>query len=113
MFGIGPSGYIAGYFAAQMARIGAEAMSLRHAGLQFGDDLRYLSQGDAVLALAYERPYPEVTALFDRASDLSLGSVLITSPGSTLPDYRAGITLRVARGSRDGISLHAATLAVT
>lgn len=63
------------------------------------------------MELAYERPNPEVTALFDRASDLSLASVLITSPGPTLPDYRAGITLRVARGSRDGIGLHAATLA--
>ena len=30
---IGPSGDIAGYFAAQVARMGADAMALRHTGL--------------------------------------------------------------------------------
>jgi len=112
LFGIGPSGYIAGYFAAQLSRMGAQALALRQTGLLFADDLQQLGPNDAVVALAYNRPYPEVTALFDQISDLALPSVLITSPGPILPDHRAAITLRVARGPRDGISMHAATLAL-
>jgi DNA-binding MurR/RpiR family transcriptional regulator len=38
--------------------------------------------------------------------------ILITSPGSVLPDYRANIVFRVARGRADGFGLHAGTLAL-
>ncbi|KKN23911.1 hypothetical protein LCGC14_0900300, partial [marine sediment metagenome] len=36
----------------------------------------------------------------------------VTSPGPILPDYRADIVLRVARGRADGFGLHAGTLAL-
>ncbi len=112
IFGIGPSGHIAGYFATQLARLGCDARALRHTGLQFADDLIGLGPGDAVLALAYDRPYPEVTALFDHALAQKLPVVLMTSPGPVLPDYRADLVLRVARGRSDGFGLHAGTLAL-
>jgi len=95
LFGIGPSGYVAGYFAAQLTRMGAEATALQQTGLLFADDLQKLRAGDGVIALAYDRPYPEVSALFDRVTELGLASVLVTSPGPVLPDHRAGLTLRV------------------
>ncbi|MFV2034224.1 MAG: MurR/RpiR family transcriptional regulator [Halocynthiibacter sp.] len=112
VFGIGPSGFVAGYFAEQLNRLGCEALALRDTGLQFADEILKMRKGDNVIALAYDRPYPEITALFDRAVDLSVPRILITAPSVAIPDYRADVTLRVARGQSDGFSLHAATLAV-
>jgi DNA-binding MurR/RpiR family transcriptional regulator len=112
VFGIGPSGFIAGYFAAQLGRLGFDARALSRTGLQFADDLVGIGAGDAVVALAYDRPYPEVRALFDRASRLNLRSLLITSNGPRLPDPRASILVRVPRGRTGGFGLHAGTLAL-
>lgn len=112
IFGIGPSGHIAGYLATQLVRLGCDARALRHTGLQFADDLIGIGAGDAVLAMAYDRPYPEVTALFDCAIALDVPLILVTSPGPILPDYRADLVLRVARGRSDGFGLHAGTLAL-
>ncbi|MCO6411064.1 MurR/RpiR family transcriptional regulator [Hoeflea alexandrii] len=112
VFGIGPSGFIAGYFAAQLGRLGFDARALSRTGLQFADDLVGIDTGDTVVALAYDRPYPEVRALFDRASRLNLRSLLITSNGPRIPDPRAGILVRVPRGRTGGFGLHAGTLAL-
>jgi len=112
VFGIGPSSYIAGYLAAQLARLGIDARALTRTGLQFADDLIGVGTGDAVLALAYDRPYPEVHALFDRTQAQGLFSTLITSIGTRLPDARANITLRVPRGRVEGFGMHAGTLAL-
>ncbi len=90
VFGIGPSGHLASYFAAQLTRLGGDARPLRQTGLQMADDLIGLRTGDAVLALAYDRPYREITALVDRAITLRLPVILLTSPGPVLPDSRAG-----------------------
>lgn len=112
VFGIGPSGHLASYFSAQLVRLGGEARPLRQTGLQMADDLIGLRAGDAILALAYDRPYREITALVDQAISLALPVILITSPGPVLPDYRADVVLRVARGRADGFGLHAGTLAL-
>ncbi|WP_461307490.1 MurR/RpiR family transcriptional regulator [Albidovulum sp.] len=112
VFGIGPSGFVAGYMAAQLARLGVDARALMRTGLQFADDLVGIGKGDVVLALAYDRPYPEVRALFDRAEALGLFSVLVTSAGTRLPDARARMTLRVPRGRVEGFGMHTGTLAL-
>jgi len=69
-----------------------------------------LNKGDVIIALAYDRPYPEITALYDRAIELGLPRLLITAPTRVIPDNRADVTLRVPRGQSDSFSLHAATL---
>jgi len=112
VFGIGPSGFMAGYFAGQIHRLGGEAMALQNTGLRFADDVLNLRVGDCVIALAYDHPYPEITALFDRATELALPTILITSPSRSLPEHRAHLTLPVPRGQSDGFSLHAATMAL-
>lgn len=112
VFGIGPSGYLAGYMAVQLGRLGIDARAMVRTGLQFADDLLGVGPGDAVLALAYDRPYPEVCALFDRAEAAGLFSVLITSAGTRLPDSRANLTIRVPRGQAEGFGMHAGTLAL-
>lgn len=112
VFGIGPSGFVAGYMAAQLVRLGVDARALTRTGIQFADDLVGVGKGDVVLALAHDRPYPEVRALFDRARALGLFSVLVTSAGAGLPDDRARVTLRVPRGRAEGFGMHAGTLAL-
>ncbi len=112
VFGIGPSGFVAGYMATQLARLGVDARSLTRTGLQFADDLVGIGPDDVVLALAYDRPYPEVRALFDRCVSLGLFSTLVTSAGTPRPDTRAGVTLRVPRGRVEGFGMHAGTLAL-
>lgn len=112
VFGIGPSGYIAGYLAAQLVRLGIDARAMTRTGLQFADDLVGITANDIVLALAYDRPYPEVRALFDRAVATGLFSALITSTGTRLPDTRASTILRVPRGSVGGFGMHAGTMAL-
>ncbi|TYO84718.1 MurR/RpiR family transcriptional regulator [Oceanicella actignis] len=111
-FGIGPSGFVAGYMAAQLARLGIDARALTSSGLQFADDLVGVARGDVVLALAHDRLYPEVRALFDRTQALGLFSVLVTSAGDRLPDDRARVTLRAPRGRARGFGMHAGTLAL-
>jgi len=110
IFGIGPSGHIAGYFAQQLIRLGADAYALQNTGLNFADDLVRLKKGDVIIALAYDRPYPEITTLFDRATELVLPRLLITAPTQAIPDSRANVTLRVPLGQSDSFSLLAATL---
>lgn len=112
VFGIGPSGYLAGYMAAQLGRLGIDARAMVQTGLQLADDLLGIAPGDAVLALAYDRPYPEVRALFDHAEANGLFSVLVTSSGTRLPDPRAALTFRVPRGRVGGFGMHAGTLAL-
>ena len=112
IFGIGPSGHLAGYFADQMMRLGAETLALGNTGLRFADDLLRLRRRDLLLVLAYDRPYPEVTALFDRAAEIVLPTILITAPATLLPDHRADLVLYIARGKSEGFSLHAGTLAL-
>ncbi len=112
IFGIGPSGFIAGYFAAQLVRLGIDARALSRTGLQFADDLVGIVRRDTVIALAYDRPYPEVRALFDRVEELGLDSVLLTASGGRIPDPRATIKLRVPRGRPKGFGMHAGTLAL-
>lgn len=112
VFGVGPSGFLAGYMAAQLARLGVDARALIRTGHQCADDLVGIAAGDAVLALAYDRPYREVRALFDRAEALQVYSVLVTSAGTPVPDHRADLTMRVPRGHVEGFGMHAGTLAL-
>lgn len=112
VFGVGPSGHIAGYFVAQIARLGVDARAMRRTGLQFADDLIGVRPGDGVMALAHDRPYAEVTALFDAAAELGLPTVLVTSGGPRLPDGRAEVTLRAPRGRGDGFALNAGVVSL-
>lgn len=78
VFGIGPSGALAGYASALLNRIGRRSLPLTQAGAMLADQLLDLQPGDAVLCLAYGRPYPEILAVLGEAGQRGLTSVLIT-----------------------------------
>lgn len=111
VFGIGPSGAIAGYLAIQLGRFGIEATTLTETGLLLADRLLRLRRGDLVLLLAYGRVYGELRATLDRADELGLPRVLITDTLGPVLAGRVDLVLDVPRGRADTMSLHTATLA--
>ena len=110
IFGIGPSSAIADYFTIQLGRFGIEARSLTHTGLLLADGLQKLKEGDLLLIFAYSRVYRELAALLDQADRSGVRKVLFSDTlGSELRD-RADLSLRVARGRADMLSMHTGTL---
>ena len=111
IFGIGPSSAIAGYLAIQLGRFGLDPLVLADTGLLLADRLLRLRRGDLLLVMAYGRVYPELRAVFDRADELGLASILMTDSLGPAIGGRAGLVLDIPRGRADTISLHTATLA--
>jgi DNA-binding MurR/RpiR family transcriptional regulator len=112
VFGIGPSGAMADYFALQLARIGFETASLTATGALLADGLNRLRQGDVLIALAFGRVYRELAALLARAEAAHVVTLLITDALATVMQKRVDQVLRVERGRADALSLHTATLAL-
>ena len=112
VFGLGPSSALADYFTIQLGRFGIDAVSLTNTGLLFADDLRKLRQGDVVMLLAYSRIYPELAVLLDEAHRLDLETILLTDTLAAALRRRVNLTLAVARGRSDMLSLHTGTLAL-
>jgi DNA-binding MurR/RpiR family transcriptional regulator len=112
VFGIGPSGAMADYFALQLARIGFEAASLTASGALLADGLNRLRPGDVLVALAFGRVYRELAALIACAQAARVITVLITDALASVMRRRVDQVLRVERGRADALSLHTATLAL-
>ena len=110
VFGIGPSSAMADYFTIQLGRFGIEALSLTHTGLLLADGLQKLREGDLLLIFAYSRVYPELAALLDQADRRGVKNILFSDTlGATLRN-RIDVSLPVARGRADMLSMHSATL---
>jgi DNA-binding MurR/RpiR family transcriptional regulator len=109
-FGIGPSSAVANYFAIQLGRFGADAISLTNTGLLFADDLARLRGGDLVIIFAYGRVYVELRALLDAAKELRLRTILVTDTLAVRLKRRVDMILSVPRGRSDMLSMHTATL---
>jgi len=110
LFGLGPSSALASYFRIQLGRFGIDAISLTNSGLLFADDLRNLRSGDLVILLAYSRIYPELEVLLDETRRLGLRTILVTDTLASTLRRRVDLTLVVARGRADMLSMHAGTL---
>lgn len=112
VFGIGPSAPLAHYVMILLARNGRRARALDAAGISLADQLLDLRNGDALLILAYGRPYREVVATFAEAHKLHLPIVLVTDTLEPKLARRADVIVPARRGSADRMSLHGATLVV-
>lgn len=112
VFGIGPSGVLARYAAMLLTRCGRPARCLDGTGIALADQLLDLRAGDALLLLAYDRPYPEVTATIAEASRLHLPMVLITDGLEARFGRLVDVVVPVQRGRSERVALHGTTLVV-
>jgi len=110
VFGIGPSAPLAAYVSVQLGRSGRPGMTLDATGIMLADKLMALQGGDALLALAYGRPYREVLAAFGEARRLRLPIVLVTDAPASRLARQADVVLEARRGRAERVALHGATL---
>lgn len=112
VFGIGPSAALANYVAVLLGRTGRPARVLDATGTALADQLLGLRSGDALLVLAYTRPYQEVVAVFAEARRLGLPVVLITDSLDSRLARFADVIVPARRGRAERVALHSATLVV-
>jgi DNA-binding MurR/RpiR family transcriptional regulator len=110
VFGIGPSAALAGYVATLLARAGRRSAALDVTGIMLADRMLDLGAGDALLVLAYGRPYREVLAVFAEARRLALPVVLVTDAPDSKLARAATVVLAAQRGRSGRVALHGATL---
>jgi DNA-binding MurR/RpiR family transcriptional regulator len=110
VFGIGPSSALAKYVATQLTRFGRRAKTLDVTGLMLADEMLDLGPGDAILALAYGRPYREIVAVFAEARRLGLPVVLVTDNPEHKLARSADVVLAARRGREERVALHGVTL---
>ncbi len=110
VFGIGPTAHIAHYFAARLRRKGIAAAVIDRTGSELADQLLDLAPGDALLMMAFGKPYREATVTARIARDRKVPLVLISdTEGTTLArDSRA--VLAVPRGRSGRIALNGVTV---
>jgi DNA-binding MurR/RpiR family transcriptional regulator len=77
-YGIGPSGFAAGYLALKLNRIGRRARRATATGFQLADELLPLRSGDVVTLFAPARGMREFDATLDHANATGADVVLVT-----------------------------------
>ncbi|WP_415392494.1 MurR/RpiR family transcriptional regulator [Paracoccus sp. SJTW-4] len=113
VFGVGPTAHIAAYFAARLRRKGRRQLVLDQMGTALADQLLELERGDALVMLAYGKPYPEAEAeatIFE-ARRLQIPVILLTDAPDEKPARSATVVLPVPRGRSGQVALHSATVA--
>lgn len=112
IFGIGPSGAIADYFAIQLSRYGIEAVSITQTGLLLADGIQRMRRGHLLVMFTYGRIYRELSTLLAQAEQRGTTKLLFSDGlGRRLAD-RVDLYLPVERGRADLFSTHTATLAL-
>jgi len=112
IFGIGPSGAMADYFAIGLGRLGLDTHSLTQTGLLLADQIRKFKPGDLLIIFAYGRIYREVEVLLDQADLCKMPKILVSDTLGTKLHPRVDLVLPVARGRVNMLSMHTATLAL-
>lgn len=111
VFGLGPTAHIAAYFAVRLRRKGRRQVVLDRTGTGLADQLLELARGDAVLMLAYGKPYREADATMHEARRLQLPVVLVTDAPADNLARDATVVLTVPRGRSGRVALHGTTVA--
>lgn len=110
VFGIGPSSFLAQYVAFYLQRIGRRASSVTSTGTGLADALLGMKHGDALLMMAYGRPYREAKATLAEANALKMPRVLITDDPKGPLARSAEVVIPAHRGRSRRAALHGATL---
>lgn len=110
IFGLGPSSYLARYFALQLTRSGRPTHVFDGSGSPFADQLLGMPDVDVVVMLAYGRPYKEATACIAEARRFRKRILLITDFTEKGLASHATTVVNVHRGQAGRVALHGATL---
>ncbi len=110
VFGLGPTAHIAAYFTARLRRKGRRYALLDKTGAGLADQLLDLGPADAILMMAYGKPYPESELVAAEARRRQIPIVLVTDPDETVIARQAQVTLAVPRGQSERMALHGATV---
>ncbi|MGV8856502.1 MAG: MurR/RpiR family transcriptional regulator [Devosia sp.] len=110
VFGLGPSGSIAGYATLQFNRIGFDSRALDRAGIALADQLMEMGPGDAVLLFAYAPIYKEVAVVLEQAAQLGLPVILVSDSMGPLVSEQISEILPVPRGKSAHLAMHGATM---
>lgn len=109
VFGLGPSSYLARYFGLVVSRSGRPTRVFDGSGEPLPDQLLYMQELDAMVMLAYGRPYKEATAVLAEARRLRKPVVLVTDSVEKGLSSHASVVVTVHRGSAGRVALHGAT----
>jgi len=110
IFGIGPTGAMADYFAFQLRRFGIDSVTLTDTGALLADDIQRLRESDLLVAFAYSRLYRELQVLLDYADRRGVSKILVTDTLGGKLSQRVDVVLNVPRGRAEMVSMHTATL---
>jgi len=108
VFGLGPSGHLAGYAALSLARAGRAAFALTAGGTTLADELLALRRGDALLVLAHGRAYGEAGAAIAEARRLGVPVAVVTDSLDERLAARAEVVVPVMRGRAGRVALNGA-----
>lgn len=111
LIGFGPSRFLADYASHRFRRSGVSTIAAGSAGRSFADELSWLTQGDVVVLMSYDRPTREVCVLYDRAEELDVPIIQLSEDSHTV-DPRCAAVLGVGRGNPTFIPGYAPTVAV-
>jgi DNA-binding MurR/RpiR family transcriptional regulator len=110
VFGIGPSGAVAGYAALQFNRLGLPTYQLSAPGIGLADGLIGMQPGDAMLMMAYGPLYREASVALDEAQRLSVPVVLVSDDLGPIVRDQVAEVLPLPRGRSDHLAMHAGTM---
>lgn len=109
VFGIGATAFLARYFALSLNRIGRPTAVFDGFLAPLPEQLLELRNVDALLMLAFGRPYREATSTIAAARRLKIPIVLITDSKELAITRRATVIVPVLRGHDGRIAMHGAT----
>lgn len=109
VFGLGPSSYLARYFALLVSRSGRLARVFDGSGSPLPDQLLHMRELDAMVMLAYGRPYKEAMAFIAEARRLRKPIVLVTDSVEKAFASQVSVMVLVHRGMAGRVALHGAT----
>lgn len=109
VFGIGLSSHLAAYFGMLLARAGRKVRLFDGAGAALPDQLLNIEDVEALVMLAYGRPYKEAIAVMNEARRLKKPVVLVTDTIEGRLSGQASVVVAVHRGQAGRVALHGAT----
>jgi len=109
VFGIGPSSYLAAYFAMLVSRLGRPTRVFDGTGAPLPDQLLHMQELDVMVMLAYGQPYKEAITCLAEARRLSKPIILVTDMAEQGLADHASVVVTVHRGEAGRVALHGAT----